>query len=121
MDELITRLIESGLVELSKVAQDGMRVRASAGAASFRREETLKEHLAQARAVREAHQPNSEPQPSQESHPTNLRQEKARQRANRERVEPLEAALSEMPEARQAKPKDKQDRARVSTTDIMSA
>lgn len=120
MDELITRLIESGLVELSKVAQDGMRVRASAGAASFRREETLKEHLAQAREVREAHQPNSEPQPSQESHSTNLRQEKARQRANRERVERLEAALSEMPEARQAKPKDKQDRARVSTTDAQA-
>ena len=34
IDELIARLIEAGLVELSNVAQDGMRVRASAGASS---------------------------------------------------------------------------------------
>src|SRR5512142_1643302 len=40
LDDLLTRsvatLMAEGLVELNRVAQDGMRVRASAGAASFR-------------------------------------------------------------------------------------
>jgi transposase len=42
LEDLLTRLLavlkNQGLVELKRVAQDGMRVRASAGAASFRRE-----------------------------------------------------------------------------------
>ena len=37
-----------GLVTLDRVAQDGMKVRASAGAASFRRQPTLEEALAEA-------------------------------------------------------------------------
>jgi len=45
MDRLLTEsataLLVEGLVELKRVAQDGVRVRASAGAASFRRERTL--------------------------------------------------------------------------------
>ena len=39
----------AGVVKLKAVAQDGMRVRASAGAASFRREESLKDYLEAAR------------------------------------------------------------------------
>ena len=54
MDDLLTRgvaaLLAEGLVTLERVAQDGMRVRASAGAASFRREGKLAEALADARA-----------------------------------------------------------------------
>ena len=46
LDELLTqsvgRLMAEGLVELQRVAQDGVRVRASAGAASFRRRKTLR-------------------------------------------------------------------------------
>lgn len=46
LDELLTQVIavmmHQGLVTLKRVAQDGMRVRASAGAASFRREESLR-------------------------------------------------------------------------------
>ena len=34
-------LLRSGIARLDRVAQDGMRVRASAGAASFRRSSTL--------------------------------------------------------------------------------
>ena len=45
LDELLTHsvatLMEQDLVDLNRVAQDGMRVRASAGAASFRRRPTL--------------------------------------------------------------------------------
>src|SRR3990172_6732316 len=37
LTEILTILMAEGLVSLERVAQDGMRVRASAGAASFRR------------------------------------------------------------------------------------
>ena len=72
--ELLEHLLVSGvaaltsqkLVQMKRVAQDGVRVRASAGAASFHREKTLKEHLTEAeeqlrRLVRpcEACSPNS--------------------------------------------------------------
>lgn len=54
LDELLTDsvavLVDKGLVKLERVAQDGMRVRASAGAASFRRRSTLESCLEQARA-----------------------------------------------------------------------
>ena len=52
MDELLTdnvaALAAAGAIALERVAQDGMRVRASAGAASFRRQARLQEHLAEA-------------------------------------------------------------------------
>ena len=53
LDNLLTAgvagLMHEGLVDLNRVAQDGMRVRASAGAASFRREPTLQECVKQAK------------------------------------------------------------------------
>ncbi len=52
LDTLLTQgvaaLMAEGLVELERVAQDGVRVRASAGAASFRRRQTLEACLAEA-------------------------------------------------------------------------
>ena len=45
-DSMATRMHE-GLVTLDQVAQDGMRGRASAGAASCRRKKTLQECLAE--------------------------------------------------------------------------
>src|SRR5512147_626160 len=54
LDDLLTKsvatLMAEGLVDLNRVAQDGMRVRASAGAASFRRRPTLDEAYEQARS-----------------------------------------------------------------------
>jgi transposase len=51
LDDLLTKsvaaLMTEGLIDLNRVAQEGMRVRASAGAASFRRRPTLEEALAQ--------------------------------------------------------------------------
>src|SRR6185312_3459335 len=46
----IASLAHEGLVDVNLVAQDGMRIRASAGSDSFRREGTLAEHLQQAQA-----------------------------------------------------------------------
>jgi hypothetical protein len=40
-----------GLIDLDKLAQDGVRVRASAGATSYRRRATLEQHLARAHEV----------------------------------------------------------------------
>ena len=49
LDDLLTQIIASlmaaGLVSMERVAQDGMRVRASAGTASFRSKERLNECL----------------------------------------------------------------------------
>jgi transposase len=46
LDELLTQsvaaLMKEGIVDLARVAQDGMKVRASAGASSFRRKKTLR-------------------------------------------------------------------------------
>src|SRR6266446_5640147 len=54
LDELFTRviasLVEKELVSVSRVSQDGVRVRVSAGSASFQREERLRELLEKATA-----------------------------------------------------------------------
>ncbi|MCX5676458.1 MAG: IS1182 family transposase [Planctomycetota bacterium] len=54
LDGILTRsvaaLMSEGLVELERTAQDGVRIRASAGASSFRRKETLEASLGQAEA-----------------------------------------------------------------------
>lgn len=56
LDDLLTNsvavLLEQDLVSMERVAQDGMKVRASAGAASFRRGPRLKELQDKARAGR---------------------------------------------------------------------
>jgi hypothetical protein len=81
-------------VPLDRVAQDGMKVRASAGAASFRRRPTLEEHLAEAKAQIEALKQELNANPAA----GNRRQRSARQRAARERAERLQRALEQMPE-----------------------
>jgi transposase len=60
-EQLLTQSVEvlrqRGLIDLGRVAQDGMRVRASAGAASFHRRATLERLLQEARAeVQRLHQ-----------------------------------------------------------------
>lgn len=117
LDGLLTTsvalLMQQELVTLDRVAQDGMRVRASAGAASFRREPTLEEHLAEAKAQVEALKVELETDPGAAS----KRQQAARQRAARERLERLQKALEQLPEIEAKKPAGKKDRARASTTD----
>ena len=53
LDDLLTQsiaiLMKQGLVELKRVAQDGTKVRASAGTSSFRRKETLEKYLKEAK------------------------------------------------------------------------
>jgi transposase len=51
MSEHLAALANAGVVKLETLAQDGVRIRANAGASSFRREATLEQHLATAQAV----------------------------------------------------------------------
>jgi transposase len=117
LDELLTQsvatLMAEGLVELNRVAQDGMRVRASAGAASFRRRPTLEEALTEAQQQVEALRGEVEEDPGA----TARRQKAARERAARERVEAIQRALERLPELEARKKPQEKDQARCSTTD----
>jgi len=109
----IALLMEQELVTLDRVAQDGMKVRASAGAASFRRRETLEKHLAEARQQVEALKQELDADPAA----ANRRQRAAKERAARQRAERIAQALAQMPAVEAKKPAQEKDQARVSTTD----
>lgn len=47
----VASLSTAGLIDLEEMAQDGVRIRASAGAASFRRRKTLRSELAKAKIL----------------------------------------------------------------------
>jgi transposase len=113
MTEVLGRLIHAGLVAFEPHAQDGMRGRARAGAASFHRQPTLEQALAQARALVAALEHPRAPA-AERPRP---REHAARERAARERVTRLEAALVERPAVQAAKPADARQHARVSSTD----
>jgi hypothetical protein len=99
-------------VTLTRVAQDGTRVRASAGAASFRREPKLEQLLEEAREQVE-HAKKQAEDPS-----ITAREAAARRRAAQEREERIERALKELPKVREAKKgAEEKQQARASTTD----
>ncbi len=117
LDDLVTQvlalLMKQNLIELKRVAQDGTRVRASAGANSFRRQGSLEEMMLEARAhldklAQEAADPTLDKKRSA-----------ARKRAAEERIARLEAAARELPEIAATKKKSgaKDKEPRVSTTD----
>ena len=111
----VASLMAAGAVKLKRVAQDGMRVRASAGAGSFRRQGKLESCLEQARAQVEAIKRQIEEDPGAMSR----RAQAARERAVREREERIKKALERLPELARIKQKQGKDggEARASTTD----
>lgn len=116
LDELFTQVLavmtEEGLVTLTRVAQDGTRVRASAGADSFHRERTLEKHLEEAKGQVE-HVKGLADDAS-----VTRREASARRRAAKEREERIERALAEIPKVRESKKtEEKKEEARASTTD----
>ena len=113
LTDVLAQLMQAGLVEFEQHAQDGMRVRASAGAASFHRRPTLEKTLAQAQALVSALE---SPSAATDEAPT-ARAQAAQERAAQERVERLEAALVELPAVQASKPAAERDEARVSSTD----
>jgi transposase len=117
LTEQVAALMHSGAVTLERVAQDGMRVRASAGKSSFRRGATLEECLAEAKQRVEELQRELEQDPGVASR----REQAARERAARERLEKVAAAMAVCTEVQAAKQKRGGDSlkhpARASTTD----
>ena len=118
----VAALVAEGLVALDVLAQDGVRVRAAAGAGSFRRRPRLEEFAAAAtaRVARLREEMDSDPAVG------NRRQQAAQQRAARDREERVKAALDRMSElaaerARREKTNknqtDQQKEPRASTTD----
>jgi transposase len=95
LDRLLTdsvaALLHQGVIELERVAQDGMKVRASAGASSFRRQKTLQQCLEEAQQQVQT----LRVQVDEDQGAVSRRQEAARQRAAEERHARVRQALEE--------------------------
>lgn len=119
-DELLTDtvavLMHKGLVDLERVAQDGMRVRANAGAASFRTEKKLRQVRRMAREQVQQLKKELDADASASSR----RRESARRRGAEDRARRVQQALAELPEIEKRKQSDngkKKTEPRSSTTD----
>jgi transposase len=129
-DDLLERLLilhlaalaAAGLVDFTTLIQDGIRIRAAAGAASFRRRATLEQLEAAARDVVE----HLRGELDEDAEASNRRIRAARERAARERAERLEAALKAQSEVeaqrkrrekKNAKRTKEQKEPRTSSTD----
>ncbi len=123
LDEMLSAsvamLMSAGAVKLVTVAQDGVRVRASAGAASFRRRASLQENLERARERVRALKDQLETDPGLESR----RKLAAQQRARRELGQRLEAALARLPEMEAIKKRNGKpaEQARASSSDAQAS
>jgi transposase len=122
MDELLTdnvaALAAAGAISLERVAQDGMRVRADAGAASFRRQASLQEHLKEAGELVQTIKTQAQSDPGQakrQAHAAKLRAAEAREKR-------IQAALEQLPEVAATKKRsgDRAEDARASTTDAQA-
>jgi transposase len=111
----VAALVAEGHVSMERVAQDGVRVRASAGAASFRRRDALVEALVDAEAQVTALRAELDDDPGA----TSRRVAAARERAARQRAERVRAALAALPALEAVKRRNGRpaEEARASTTD----
>lgn len=100
LDELFTQviasLVDKDLVRVSRVSQDGVRVRVSAGASSFRREERLEKLLEESR--KHVEQLLQQLESPEQMAGVSARQKAARKRAAEEKQKRLEQALAQLPE-----------------------
>lgn len=85
----------AGLIQLDEIAQDGVRVRANAGAKSFRRRKTLESELSKARALVKRLSQDEDDDPGGPG----KRRKAAQERAAQERAARIEAALAALGEA----------------------
>jgi len=120
MTEVLALLMERKLVSVYRISQDGLRVRASAGKSSFRRQERLQSLLEQAQAQVAALKAQREAPTGADR---NARQGAARERAARERLERVNQALEALEQVKKVKARarnnqrDKPSAPRASTTD----
>lgn len=116
--DTVASLVAQGLVPLETIAQDGMRVRASAGSSSFRRKPTLESLQQQAQAHVDRLKKESENECDRSD--GDARRQAAVERASRERQERLDEALrqfEELSKQRESRRKGDGEKTRVSTTD----
>ena len=97
--QVLATLVDKKLVRVSRISQDGVRVRVSAGSNSFRREERLRNLLLQAQQHM-AELSRQLESPAQ-SAALSAKQKAARKRAARERQQRLEEALAQLAELKQ--------------------
>ena len=109
----IASLLERKLVTLSVVSQDGMRVRASAKAASFRRRGRLEKFMHEARAQVDALKAELD----EDAGAGTRRKQAARERAVREREERIARALATMQQIEAREPAKKPQKPRVTGPD----
>ena len=106
LDELFTQviasLVDKGVVKVSRISQDGVRVRVGAGAGSFRREERLEELLVEAQQHVEKLREQVD---SPEYAAMSARQKAARKRAAEEKKQRLEQAIEQLPELKKKREK----------------
>jgi transposase len=123
LDDLLTKsvaaMMREGMVSLEKTAQDGIRIRASAGASSFRRKPTLEECLHKAEAAVAEQKAMLE---AGESDQRTLREKAAQQRHVRERLERVKKSLEEVEKVATKRQENREVRrkkrpARASTSD----
>jgi Transposase and inactivated derivatives len=119
-DELLTDtvavLMHKGLVDLERVAQDGMKVRASAGSGSFRSGKRLEE----LRTIAEEQVRCLKEEVDQDGSAGSRRREAARRRGAEDQARRIQEALAELPEIKERKKSNngkKKTEARSSTTD----
>lgn len=97
--QVLVSLVDKKLVHVSRISQDGVRIRVSAGGSSFRREERLQQLLVQAQQqVLELRKQLESPA---QSAAMTARQKAARQRAAESRQHRLEQAIAQLPELKQ--------------------
>jgi transposase len=118
LTDTVAALVHEGFAPLETIAQDGMRVRASAGSGSLRRKPSLK-NLHQ-RAAEHVKKMQEESEDEGQRMDANARREAARQRAAREKEERIRESLKQVDELHKQKEKRKKGdgpKARCSTTD----
>jgi len=101
LDELFTQVLaalsKEGLITLEQVMQGGTKIKALASSRSYRQEQTIREHLEQARqrlvAMGDPRNDESSPKTKQ-----------AQARARRQQQERLESALEELQKLQSRKP-----------------
>jgi transposase len=103
LDELFTQviasLVDKELVSVSRVSQDGVRVRVSAGAGSFRREERLQKLLGESK--QHVEELGRQLENRETSAGLSTKQRAARRRAAKEKQQRLEQAIAQLPELKQ--------------------
>ncbi|HYI10679.1 MAG TPA: IS1182 family transposase [Thermoanaerobaculia bacterium] len=116
LTDTVAVLMHKGLVNLERVAQDGMRVRASAGAGSFRTGKRLRE----LRKIAGEQVKTLKKELDGDAAAGTRRRDAARRRAAEERARRIKQALAELPEIEKRKKSNngkKKTKARSSTTD----